>query len=111
MTTANAVLIDAKYAESAQTTQYTSAAPTLTIIDTFVAVNNSTSTTTFTVNIVPSGSSTADSNKLLDRSIAPSETYTCPEILGAALKSGDFISTIAGAANAITIRASGRIIE
>jgi hypothetical protein len=39
------------------------------------------------------------------------ETYTFPEIVGAALAAGDFISTIAGTATAINIRASGREIS
>jgi len=36
--------------------------------------------------------------------------YTFPEIVGQVLNSGDFISTIAGTASAINIRASGRQI-
>ena len=41
---------------------------------------------------------------------APNETYTFPEIVGQVLANGGFISTIASAANALTIRASGREI-
>jgi hypothetical protein len=44
------------------------------------------------------------------RSIAPDETYTCPELVGQALEPGGFISTIASAATSLTIRASGREI-
>ena len=44
------------------------------------------------------------------RTIAPGETYTCPELIGQVLEDGGFISTLASAASAITIMASGRIV-
>jgi hypothetical protein len=42
------------------------------------------------------------------KTLQPSEVYTFPEIVGQVLRAGDFISTIAGTATAINIRASGR---
>jgi hypothetical protein len=45
------------------------------------------------------------------RTIVPDETYTCPELVGQALEPGGFISTIAGTATSLTIRASGREIS
>ena len=112
MATTNLVFIDAKYAEAAQTTQYTSTAPLTSVIDSFTATNESTSSATISLHIVPSGGSAAGSNKVVDeRTIAAGETYTMPEVLGHVLKSGDYISTIASAASSIVIRASGRVIE
>lgn len=103
-------LIPAKQAENSQTTQYT-ATNARAIIDKFTATNTSSSNVTLSVNLVTSGGSASASNLIMDaRTIAPDETYTCPELVGHSLEPGGFISTIASAATAITIRASGREI-
>lgn len=101
-------LLEAKYAENSQTTQYT-ATGVKTIIDKFTAANDTGSTATLKVNIVASGGSASASNLVLaTKSIAAGETYTCPELVGQILSAGDFISTLAGTASAIVIRISGR---
>lgn len=103
-------LIPAKQAENAQTTQYT-ASNVRAIIDKFTGTNTSASNVTLSVNLVTSGGSAGASNLIVDaRTIAPDETYTFPELVGHSLDPGGFISTIASAATAITIRASGREI-
>ena len=103
-------LIDAKQAENAQTTQYT-AVNCKTIIDKFTATNTSANNVTLSVNLVGSGGSPGASNLIVDtRTVAPDETYTFPELVGQVLEPGDFISTLAGAATSLTIRASGREI-
>lgn len=103
-------LIPSKQAENSQTTQYT-AVNCKTVIDKFTATNTSASNVTLSVNLVTSGGSAGVSNLITNsRSIAPDETYTFPEIVGQALESGGFISTIASAATSLTIRASGREI-
>ena len=110
MTVSIKVLIPAKQAENAQTTQYT-AANCKAIIDKFTVTNTTAANVTFSVNLVTSGGVPTASNLVMDtRAIAPDETYTCPELVGQALESGSFISTIASAAAALTIRASGREI-
>jgi hypothetical protein len=110
MTVSIKVLIPAKQAENAQTTQYT-AVNCKAIIDKFTVTNTSAGNVTISVNLVTSGSTPAASNLILDtRAIAPDETYTCPELVGQALEPGGFISTIASAATSLTIRASGREI-
>ena len=110
MTVSIKVLIPAKQAESSQTTQYT-AVNCKAIIDKFTITNTSAGTVTISVNLVTSGGSPSASNLVMDsRAIAPDETYTCPELVGQALESGGFISTIASAATSLTIRASGREI-
>jgi hypothetical protein len=104
------VLIPAKQAENAQTTQYT-ATNCKAIVDKFTVTNTSAGNVTISVNLVTSGGSPGASNLILDtRAIAPDETYTCPELVGQALESGSFISTIASSATSLTIRASGREI-
>ena len=103
-------LIDAKQAENAQTTQYT-AVNCKTISDKFTATNTSANNVTLSVNLVVSGGSPGVSNLIVDaRTVAPDETYTFPELVGQVLEPGDFISTLAGAATSLTIRASGREI-
>ena len=110
MTVTVKVLIPAKQAENSQTTQYT-AVNCKTIIDKFTITNTNTTNVTMSVNLVTSGGSAGVSNLILDtRSIAPDETYTCPELVGQALESGGFISTIASSSTSLTIRASGREI-
>jgi hypothetical protein len=66
---------------------------------------------TFSVNLVTSGGSPSNSNLVIDdRTVVPGETYLCPELVGQSLESGGFISTIASAATALTLRVSGREI-
>jgi len=104
------VLIQSKFAEGAQTTQYTSVAAR-TIIDKFTATNTGGSNVSLSVNMVPTGNAPGASNLVVDaRVLAPDETYTFPEITGHILDPGNFISTIASAATSLVIRASGREI-
>ncbi len=103
-------LIPAKEAEGTQTAQYT-AVNCRAIIDKFTATNTSGSNATLSVNLIPSAGTAGNDNLIVDaHAIAPGETYTFPELVGQVLESGSFISTLAGAASAITIRASGREI-
>jgi hypothetical protein len=105
-------LVPAKLVENTQTTQYI--VPTnasATIIDKFTATNISGSTATISVNLV-TGSDTPGNNNLITKtkSLAASEVYTFPELVGQILPTASFISTIASAANAINMRVSGREI-
>jgi len=108
MTVTVRVLIPAKIAENSQTTQYTASGVTA-IIDKFTATNYNTAAATISVNLV-TGADTAGNQNLIvkTKTLQPAETYTFPELVGAALAPGGFISTIAGTASAINIRASGR---
>jgi hypothetical protein len=108
MTVTVKVLIPAKIAENAQTTQYTANGVT-TLIDKFTATNYSASAATISVNLVTSADSAGNQNLIVKtKTLQASETYTFPELVGAAIAPGGFISTIAGTASAINIRASGR---
>ena len=105
------VLIPAKIAENTQTTQYTANGVT-TIIDKFTATNYSATAATLSVNLVTALDGAGNQNLIVKtKSLQPSETYTFPEIVGAALAPGGFISTIASAASSINIRSSGREIS
>jgi hypothetical protein len=105
------VLIPAKIAENTQTTQYVANGVT-TIIDKFTATNYSASVATISVNLVTALDSAGNQNLIVKtKSLQPSETYTFPEIVGAALAPSGFISTLASAASAINIRSSGREVS
>lgn len=110
MTVIVKAIIPAKQAENVQTTQYT-ATNCKTVIDKFTATNTTAGNVTISVNLVTSGGSASSANLITNaRAIAPGESYTFPELVGQAIESGGFISTIASAAASITIRASGREI-
>jgi hypothetical protein len=110
MAVATRVLIPAKIAENTQTTQYTATNVTA-IIDKFTATNYSATAATISVNIVTITGSAGNDNLIVKtKTLQPSETYTFPELVGQVIASGGFISTIAGTATAINIRASGREI-
>lgn len=102
------VIINSKRVENSQTTQYTSTG-LKTMIDSFKVTNTTGTPATFSANLVPSGGTAGDDNLFIDAvSIDAGETYHCPELVGQTLGSGDFISTLAGTATALTMRASGR---
>lgn len=110
MTVTATALIESKTAENTQTTQYISTG-VRTIIDKFTATNYSAAAATLSVYLVPAVGTAADANLTVKtKTLQPSETYTFPEVVGHILANGDFISTIAGTASAINIRASGRIV-
>ena len=104
-------IIPAKIAENTQTTQYTSNG-VQTIIDKFTATNYSATAATISVNLVAGAGTAGDENLVVkSKTLQPSETYTFPELVGHVLPNNGFISTIAGTATAINIRASGRLVS
>ena len=108
MATTPAVLIEAKFAENAQTTQYNSNL-VQTAIDKFTGTNVTGLAATITENLLaPSGVAGTSNIVTFTKTIQPGKTYLFPEIVGHQLESGGAISTIAGTASAIVIRASGR---
>ena len=105
------VLIPAKIAENVQTTQYTATGVT-TLIDKFTATNYSAAVANISVNLVTFTDTAGNQNLIVKtKTLQPSETYTFPELVGAALAPGGFISTLASAATSINIRSSGREIS
>ena len=110
MTVSVKLIIPPKTAENSQTTQYTANGVT-TIIDKFTATNYSAAAATISVNLVTAAGSASNDNLVVKtKTLQAGETYTFPELVGQALAPGGFISTIAGTASAINIRASGREI-
>ena len=104
-------IIPAKTAEAIQVTQYTSTG-VQTIIDKFTATNYSATAATISVNLVAAAGSAGNDNLIVKtKTLQPAETYTFPELVGHVLPASGFISTIAGTASAINIRASGRLVS
>jgi len=104
-------IIPAKQIEATQTTQYT-AVNCKTIIDKFTVTNTSGSNAVFSVNLIVSAGTAGNANLIVKtRSVAPNETYTCPELVGQTLEPSGFISTLAGTASALTVSASGREVS
>jgi hypothetical protein len=102
-------LFEALQAQNAETMQYTAPTGTRTIIDKFTGTNTTGTAATLTVKLVASGGAAGAGNTVVSsKSLAAGETYTFPELVGHVLAPGDFISTLAGTAAAITIRSSGR---
>ncbi|RPJ33059.1 MAG: hypothetical protein EHM17_00240 [Verrucomicrobiaceae bacterium] len=111
MTITVKVLIPAKIAENTQTTQYTASGVT-TIIDKFTATNYSGTAATISVNLVTAADTAGNQNLITKtKTLQPNEVYTFPELVGQVLMAGGFISTIAGTATSINIRASGREVS
>ena len=104
-------IIPAKNMENTQTAQYVSDGVT-TIIDKFTATNFSSGMVNVSVNLAAVSEATGNSNLIVKtRTLQPGETYTFPEIVGHTLPSGGFVSTLASAAAAVNLRASGREIS
>jgi hypothetical protein len=96
--------------EATNTTQYT-ATLCKALIDKATVTNTDTVNRSFSVNLIQSGGSATNANLIIDdRTVVPGETYNCPELIGHELDPGAFISTIASAATALTLRISGREI-
>lgn len=104
-------LIPTRNVPNTQTTQYVAANVT-TIIDKFTATNYSGGMVTISVNLGAAGEAPGFSNLVVKtRVLQPGETYTFPEIVGHILAPNNYISTLASAAAAVNIRASGREIS
>lgn len=105
------VLVPAKIAENAQTTQYTATSVTA-IIDKFTATNFGAASAAISVSLVSSGDSAGNANLIVKtKTLQPNETYTFPELVGHSLMPGGFISTLADTASSINIRVSGREVS
>jgi hypothetical protein len=109
MSTTTRNIIPAKVAETSQTTQYT-AELVRCVIDKMTVTNTSAGNLSISVNLIPASGTAGDGNLIVKaRILAPSETYTMPELVGQVIEAGGSISTLASGVG-LTIRASGREI-
>lgn len=111
MTVTSKALVNSKFMENAQTTQYT-AASVSAIIDKCTVTNTSAGAVTFSINLVNSGGAAGSSNLFIPtKSLQANESYLCPEVVGHTLTNGQFISAISNTASALAFRVSGREIS
>ena len=109
MTVTAKCLLQAKYAEDADTTQIAAPPSTRIIIDKMTVTNVTGSSAQITVNVVAGGGAVDTSNVVLKTlAVAAGDSVSLPQIAGQVLNPGDFISTLASTASALVIRASGR---
>lgn len=102
-------LIEAKFAQNTDHTEYTAPANTHTIIDKFTATNIDTGAQTISINLVPSGGAVGASNLIIDgKSLSGGVTWDFTEMVSQILNTGDSISVLASAASKMVIRSSGR---
>lgn len=105
------VLVPPLQLATGATTQYTATA-VRAIIDKATVTNTDTVNRTFSVHLVTVGGSPSNANLIIDaKTVVPGETYLCPELVGQPLEPGDYISTTASAATALTLRVGGREIS
>ncbi len=109
MTTTKQVLLQTKYLEDAETTQYI--APTSVkqvLVDEFTVSNRSAGPVTLIVRVVPSGGTPGVEHELFpSKTLAAGEVYPVPPF---SLGPGDFIRTDPGAASSLVARISGRVV-
>lgn len=99
-------LVDSQFVPSSTGTLYT--APAYAMVTAINVTNTSSAYVTLTVYVVPSGGSAGDSNALVSaKTLAPGESYQCPEVQGQVLSGNDTLQAVASAASSLNIRASG----
>lgn len=91
---------------------YYTATNVTTIIDKMTLTNTTAGAVAATIDLVDYGATAGVAYRVISaRSIAPGETYTCPEVVGHILNAGDAIHGFAGSGSSLTIRASGREVS
>lgn len=104
-------LVQAKFMEAAQQTQYVAPVGAATVaIDNMSVTNNSAGSVVIAANIVPSGGVAGASNKVLqDTTLAPGVRHEYL-LQGEYLNAEDSISTLCNTASAVVMRINGRVI-
>lgn len=61
-----------------------------------IVCNSTAVAKTFTAHVIPSGGTAGATNMYISaRTIAPGESYTCPELVGRGLNAGGFVQVLA----------------
>lgn len=109
MATNKAVLLQTKYLEDAETTQYT--APTsvkVVMVEEFIVANRTAGPVALIVRVVPSGGTPGVEHELFpSKTLAAGEVFEVPPFT---LGPGDFIRTDPEAASSLVARISGRVV-
>lgn len=83
---------------------YTSPAKTTTTLKAVTVYNSTAGAVIVEINLVASGGAATVTNRVVRRSIAVDETYTCPELIDHALAAG---GTVRALGNGLSITLSG----
>jgi len=103
-------LVAAAFIPNANTTMYTSGTNTTTRIDALTVTNVDSVARTVTIHLVANGGSASTGNTTTQtQSIQPGQTWVSPNEIGKVLNTGDFISAVASASNALVMSAGGMI--
>jgi len=111
MTTTPKTLLQGKYIENAETTQYTAPAGFRTIIDKATVNNATAAPVTLVLQIVPNGAAADAIYVVKSFTVGAGRSDLLAELVGHILNPGDSISTLAGTSSALTIRLSGREVS
>lgn len=109
MATTKTILLQTKFLETAETTQYTApSSAKAVLVDEFQVSNRTGTPATLIVRVVPSGGTAGNEHELFpSKALAAGEVYQVPPFV---LAPGDFVRTIVGTATALVARASGRVV-
>lgn len=95
MTTTAKRLVSGSQLTGSAATYYTAPALTRSVIKSAQLVNTTASAVAATVYLVPSGGSAGATNTLISaRSIAPGETYNCPELINEVIEPAGTIQAL-----------------
>lgn len=109
MASTNIAIIKPKFCENSLANQY-QVANVKTVVDHFMARNDSATALVVAIHIVPSGGTAVTSNRVMYRTLAGGESYFCPELVGRTLQADESVWASAGLANSVVIAADGRQI-
>lgn len=108
MTTTQTVILDTQYISDSATNYV---ATNKTIVDKVTVTNVTTGRVVYDAHIINSGDALGVVNKIIDgRGVEPSRNDYAYELVGHVLDAGDAFSFVAGAADSLNIRVSGRVI-
>lgn len=86
------------------TVLYTAGATVVARIIKCTVTNDTTSAQTITFHKVENGGAVGDDRLILnEKSVGANETYECPEVVGQVINARQFLSSIASAANQLTV--------
>jgi len=109
MATTKTVLLQTKYLEDPETTQYTAPiSAKAVLVDEFTVSNRTGGGVTLIVRVVPAGDTPGVEHEIFpSKTLAAGEVYELPPFV---LGPGDFVRTDPGAATSLVARMSGRVV-
>lgn len=71
--------------------------------------NSAATFVTVTIYMVPLAGTAGVTNTLMIKTLAPNETYTCPEVVGKSLAPGAFLQALCTTAAVVNFAANGKV--